>query len=337
MKSYNILILSVGRRVELVNCFKSAANSLEIKNIIVGADCQTTAPALYFTDNMCILPKISSDEYIDSIINACNRYNIALIIPTIDTDLMLLAKNRENIENHTNAKVLISDEEVIRICRDKRNTQDFLESNGFIAPYLYSEDELSDPEALTYPLFIKPADGSSSINAYKVNNAEDLKAYKKLIPNLLIQEHIDGDEYTIDTFLDFNSNIITIVPRLRIATRSGEISKGRIVRDREIINKVKRLLKALKPIGHITIQCIKTNKSIVFIEINPRFGGGAPMSIKAGADSCENLYRLLRGEGLKYNEDYEENMMFLRFDNSICLNEDMEVVGTTICSNCLKG
>ena len=63
--------------------------------------------------------------------------------------------------------------------------------------------------------------------------------------------------------------------------------------------------------------------SIEYIEINPRFGGGAPMSIMAGADSCKNLYRLLKGEVLTYNEDYRENVTFLRFDSSIMLNEDM--------------
>src|SRR5690606_37824323 len=120
----------------------------------------------------------------------------------------------------------------------------------------------------------------------------------------------------IDIFLDFNSNPITIVPRLRLATRSGEISKGLIVKNRQIIDTIKYLLDKFKFIGHITIQ-LKIAKEIKIIEINPRFGGGAPMSIAAGADSCENLYRLLMGEQLSYNEDYEDDVYFLRYDSSI--------------------
>ena len=139
-----------------------------------------------------------------------------------------------------------------------------------------------------------------------------------------MQEYIEGTEYTIDAFLDFESNLITAVPRVRIATRSGEIAKGIIKKDREIIEDIRRLMDKLKPIGHITVQCKKTKRGIEYIEINPRFGGGAPMSIMAGADSCENLYRLLRGEKLKYNEKYRENLTFLRFDQSIMLNEEMK-------------
>lgn len=50
------------------------------------------------------------------------------------------------------------------------------------------------------------------------------------------------------------------------------------------------------------------------------------MSIQSGADSCGNLLRLLMGEKLNYSEDYRENLTFIRFDSSICLDENMELV-----------
>ena len=329
MGSYNLLILSVGRRVELVQCFGNAARRLGIDSLIVGGDCSDMAPALYFADRRRILPRISSPAYVDSIINACNQNDIRLIVPTIDTELLLLSRNREEIESQTNAKVLISDESVVEICSDKINTQKFLEANGFRVPHLYTEDEL-DQGDLTFPLFIKPKAGSSSIDAYKIHNEEELRAYRSIIESAIVQDFVEGEEFTIDAFLDFDCNVITIVPRYRIAVRSGEISKGRIARDREIIDDIKKLLMLLKPIGQITVQCIKTMEGIKYVEINPRFGGGAPMSISSGADSCENLYRLLMGEELRYSEDYQDHLTFLRFDSSICLDEKMELVKVEI-------
>jgi len=321
----NILILSAGRRVELVQCFQRAAKKLNIKSNIVAADCSSIAPALYFADRTCQLPRINEPNYISSIIDVCNKENISLIIPTIDTDLLLLAENKKLIEEKTNAKVLISDIRVVKICRDKIKTQKFLEENNFSVPKMYIDDEIESGN-VKYPVFIKPKSGSSSINAFKVNNSTELKIYRSIIDEPIVQEFIEGEEYTVDVFLDFESNIITIVPRVRINTRSGEISKGKIIKDREIINDVCRLMKVLKPIGHITVQLMKTKRGIEYIEINPRFGGGAPMSIQSGADSCENLYRLLMGEKLKYNENYRDNIIFLRFDNSICLDENMEII-----------
>ena len=325
MKEYNILILSAGRRVELVQSFQKAAKRLNIKSNIVAGDCSETAPAIYFADKKAILPRINEDNYIEEIINVCKRENIRLVIPTIDTDLLLLSEERERIETESGATVLISSTEVISICRDKINTQKFLEENGFKIPKMYSKEEL-DSGRLKFPLFIKPKSGSSSINTFKVNNLEDLTTYRSLIKEPIVQDFMEGKEFTVDVFLDFAGNLITVVPRLRMATRSGEISKGKIIKDREIIEAIKRLVEVLKPIGHITVQLMKTNKGIEYIEINPRFGGGAPMSIQSGADSCENLYRLLMGENLEYNENYRDNIMFFRFDNSICVDENLEIV-----------
>lgn len=325
MTEYNILILSAGRRVELLQSFQKAAKRLNIKSNVVAGDCSETAPAIYFADRKAILPRINEDNYVDEIINVCKREGIRLVIPTIDTDLLLLSEERERIESESGAVVLISSTEVISICRDKINTQKFLEENGFKIPKMYSEEELDSGE-LEFPLFIKPKSGSSSINTFKVNNIEELATYRSLIKEPIVQDFMEGKEFTVDVFLDFDGNLITVVPRLRMATRSGEISKGKIVKDREIIEDIKRLVEVLKPIGHITVQLMKTNKGIEYIEINPRFGGGAPMSIQSGADSCENLYRLLMGENLEYNENYRDNIMFFRFDNSICVDENLEIV-----------
>lgn len=325
MEDKNILILSVGRRVELVNCFKKAANKLNINSKIVVGDLMNNAPALYFADKKYLIPRIGTENYISTIIDICEKENIHLIVPTIDTELLILAQAKENIENKTNAKVLISNVNVINICRDKKNTQHFFEENGFGAPKQIKDEDIKN-ENISFPLFIKPLNGSSSINTFKVNNKEELKFFYNYVKEPIVQEFMEGEEYTIDSFLDFNSNIISIVPRKRIATRSGEIIKGKIIKDREIINDIKRMLEILKPIGQITIQCMKTKDGIKYIEINPRFGGGVPMSIKAGADSCENLYRLLNSEKIEYNEEYKDNLIFLRFDDSIMLDENMEKV-----------
>ncbi|MBR0492084.1 MAG: ATP-grasp domain-containing protein [Clostridia bacterium] len=325
MEDKNILILSAGRRVELIKCFKDAAKKLGITSKIVAADLMNNAPALYFADKKYQIPRIGTDNYIDSIIEICNEENIHLIVPTIDTELLILSQEKQKIEESTQAKVLVSDESVIKICRDKINTQRFFEENGFGVPVQIKEEDIKN-ENVEFPVFIKPLNGSSSINTFKVNNIDELKFFYNYVKEPIVQEFMEGEEYTVDCFLDFNSNIITIVPRKRIATRSGEIIKGKILKDQEIINDIRKVLEVLKPIGQITIQCMKTKEGIKYIEINPRFGGGAPMSIKAGANSCKNLYKLLNGEKLDFNEDYRENISFFRFDDAIMVDENMELI-----------
>ena len=313
MKETNILILSAGRRVELVNCFKAARDRLNIKGKVIAVDISTTAPALYFADKYFIVPRISSNDYISSLISVCNDNDISLIVPTIDTELEKLAEYKSEIEKATKARVLVSNFEAVSVCCDKFKTAKFFEDNGFGYPKVVEKKDM-ETDNYNFPLFIKPLNGSSSINAFKVNNKKELDFFVDYISNPIVQECITGKEYTVDCFSDFNGDIITVVPRLRI----GEVLKGKIEKNVQIIADVKRLVEAFGFIGQITVQCfLCDDESIKYIEINPRFGGGAPMSIMAGADSCENLYRLLKGEKLEYNENYEDNLLISRFDNSI--------------------
>ena len=325
MKNINVLILSAGRRVELVKAFKQAREELNICGKVIACDLSDTAPAIYHADGYYLVPRILDDNYIPSIMDICKKENIDLIIPTIDTELLKLAEEKEKIESETNAKVHVSDLIVVKICRDKYNTQAFFEEHGFKVPKLITQKEIENKE-YEFPMFIKPLNGSSSINTFKINNERELEFFLEYVPQPMVQEFIEGDEYTIDAFVDFNHNPITIVPRQRLATRGGEVLKGVVKKDREIIEEVKKVIEILKPIGHITLQCMKTKRGIEFIEINPRFGGGAPISIKAGANSPQNLYRLLMGETLAYNEEYEDNLLASRHDDAVFINCNGEVV-----------
>jgi len=309
-----ILFTSIGRRVELVQAFRNAAENLDVQLEIIGADITDTAPAMYFCDKKVIVPKIRDDKYIPFLIRYCEENTVDALIPTIDTDLLILSENRKLFGN---TKVFISNPEKIAICRDKRLTAQYFHSIGLNSPI--PVDDIKEYKG-GYPAFIKPKDGSSSMFAYKAENKEELKAFSEQIPDYIIQPFINGIEYTVDVFCDDKGNPILITPRIRLAVRAGEVLKTEIAQDEKIISEVRRLIEDYKPNGQITVQLIREEKTgdDYFIEINPRFGGGAPLSIKAGADSAEMVLRLLRGEKLHYIEHAaEDGAVFSRFDQSI--------------------
>lgn len=316
MNKINILFSSVGRRVELVNSFREAKNELNIEGNLIGVDMDYLAPALKFVDRGYKVPRIDNPEFIPKIIEICKKESITLIIPTLDTELLLYAKNKDLIERESNAKVMVSDEKIVSIMRNKIETYKFLKENGFNAPKLINNNEI-ETKTHKFPLFIKPLDGSSSINNFKINNYEELKFFANYVPNPIIQEFLDGEEYCVDVFSDFDGNVITVVPKIRLAHRGGEITKAKVVKDVEIIEVAKKLVKLLKPMGEINFDCIRTHDGINIIEINGRFAGGAPISFKAGANSPKNLYKILLGEQLEYNEEFKDGFISLRFDTAI--------------------
>lgn len=317
-KEVKILFTSVGRRVELVQAFRDAAVRLGVELSVYGADMSESAPALQFCDKTVMVPRIKDSEYIPVLLEVCKKEQIAVLIPTIDTDLLLLAEHKADFAE-IGTQVLISAPDKIVLCRDKRFTASYFRSVGLHSPV--PVDCVADYQG-GFPAFIKPKDGSSSINAFKVKNHSELVEYAERVPDYIIQPFVDGDEYTVDIFCDFSGEPIFITPRERLAVRSGEVLKTKISQDEQIIREMRTLVADFKPCGPITVQLIKERETGInwYIEINPRYGGGAPLSMKAGADSAEALLRLCCGEAVSYRKTAAaDGAVYSRFDQSVCV------------------
>lgn len=68
-----ILFTSVGRRVELMQAFRAAAERLNVELKIYGADITESAPALYFCDKTVIVPRIKEPNYIPYLKEICEK------------------------------------------------------------------------------------------------------------------------------------------------------------------------------------------------------------------------------------------------------------------------
>lgn len=319
MEKIHILFTGAGRRIELIQAFRESALVLNKNLKIYGSDMVLTAPSLAYCDYIRQTAAMCSSEYIGDLLEICKKDKIDLIIPTIDTDLLVLSENKEQFEA-VGTKVMISSPDMIRICRNKNNTFHFFEKCGLKAPM--SVDDWQGYK-LGYPAFIKPKDGSSSINAFRVNNEKELELYASQIRDYIVQPFVEGREYTIDIFCDFDGRPISIVPRERIQVRAGEVLKTQINMDEIMINEAQKICEAFKPCGPITVQLIREKNTGIdyFIEINPRFGGGAPLSMKAGARSAESVLKLLDGEKTEYCNDIADGAIYSRFDMSVCIIE----------------
>lgn len=319
MTKIRILVTGVGRRVELMQAFRQAALKLNIDLKLYGADMAGTAPALAYCDYTRKVCGMRETGYIDELLKICVEDKINLVLPTIDTDLLILSKNTDRFEE-IGVKVLISKPDKILVCRDKNNTGEFFESCELHAPKTYNNYKEYDG---TYPCFIKPKDGSSSINAFKVEDADELEVYANQVEDYIIQPFVEGREFTIDIFCDFDGKAIHITPRERLQVRAGEVLKTQIYMDQTMIEESKMLIDKFKPCGPMTVQLIQDKNTGInyYIEINPRYGGGAPLSMKSGARSAESLLKLLIGEKVEYSEDSCNGAVYSRFDQSVCISE----------------
>jgi carbamoyl-phosphate synthase large subunit len=320
-KGLSLLFTSAGRRVALLEAFRRAADHLGAPLTVHAVDQQPMAPALQSADVAQVVSAVTSDEYVESLLDYCRRHEVAALIPLIDPELPTIAGAAERFAQ-LGTTAVISSPDVVRVASDKVLTHDFLRRHGFQTPRILDGDELRSPR---FPLFAKPRHGSSSHGTGRIDTSEDLQYFLRGDADCVIQEFVHGVEHTVDVFADFEGRPRCAVPRRRHEVRAGEVSKGQTVRHERMMAESSRLVEALGGCkGVITIQCFLTpDQGLVFIEINPRFGGGVPLSIRAGADSPRWILELLLGRRPDIRPDaWTDGLFMLRYDEAFFATRD---------------
>ncbi|QEY25160.1 ATP-grasp domain-containing protein [Neisseria zalophi] len=321
MKKNNILILSAGRRVELIQDFKTEAAQLSDDIKIFTTDLNPRlSSACHIADAAFSVPPISDDGYIDYIFELAVAQNVGMIIPTIDTELQKLANARVRFEE-AGIHIVISDPVLVTICRDKRLTAKLFDRYGIEAPEIY------DRKNLSFPCFAKPYDGSRSIGTKYIHSAEDLSYELLKDPKIIFCRYInikdEFTEFTVDLYYDRSSRLKCAVPRERLEVRSGEVSKGATRRNNLYQLMIEKLSVLEGARGCITAQFFCKGDTIYGIEINPRFGGGFPLTYASGGNYLGWLIQeYFYNRDIAFFDQWENNLIMLRYDAKVLVHED---------------
>lgn len=268
------------------------------------------------SDSAVRLPHVRSDEYADALEDCCRRNGVRLVVPTIDTELPVLAALRARFAVF-GCVLAVSAEPVIDACADKRNTIAFFESYGLRSPALY------DASAPRYPLIVKPYDGSLSVGISVVRNPDELTAAHLAGPRNIFCEYLEPaefEEFTCDAYYDRNGVMRCVVPRLRIEVRGGEVAKGQTVHNNIVSHLKDRIGRIEGALGCLTIQVMRHRQTaeIFLIEVNARFGGGYPLTAESGACYHEWLIdEHLLGRPIADYDDWRDNLLMLRYDAEV--------------------
>jgi carbamoyl-phosphate synthase large subunit len=317
----NILITSAGRRVSLVKAFQKELKALVPDGKVMCTDFNTEfSSACHVSDGAFQLPLVTDKDYLNSLIKTCVDNNIKLIIPTIDTELLLLARNKKALLKHGIIPI-ISSGGFIDICRDKRAMNIFFKNNNINVAKEFSKYDYK------LPLFLKPLNGSRSVDTFLITKHDHLTEYHFKNSDLMFLEYLDHnqfEEFTCDLYFDKNSDLKCVVPRKRIEVRDGEVNKSLAVKN-SLVSFIKEHLSHVDgAIGCLTSQFFKhVDTDIIYgIEINARFGGGFPLTYEAGANYPKWLIQeYLFDEEIEFFDDWEDNLLMLRYDNEVLVHD----------------
>ncbi len=320
-RTCNIMLSAAGRRVALLRLLRRSIHDLGLKGQVIATDIARHSSAYHDADISRIVPNYSDPACLDELLGLCREFSIKIIVPTIDPDLPFYARHFDKFAA-IGTYIMVSRKQTIQIGNDKVNTHNWLVKEGFpTVKQTTPEEVLKNPDDWPYPLFVKPRRGSSSIGATMVRNETELKL-ATANREFIVQSLARGREYTVDVYIDRGGKCRCAVPRLRIETRGGEVNKGMTVRHELLQETAKRVAEALPGgVGVMNIQMFYEEESdqLNVIEINPRYGGGYPLSHEAGAPMTQWMIQEAMGVPPAIHDNWTNEFVMLRYDDAIFL------------------
>ena len=318
----NVLVTSAGRRGQLVQKLQEDLAQVSPRSVVLAADASNLAAAGYLANASHLVPRVDSGEYAQALLDLCRTESISLLIPTIDSELRILSECGEEFRN-AGCSISVSNPETIAIAMNKLHAHRWLLDHSFPSPQTWSEGEnVMGRSGRKIEVVLKPVEGSRSVGIDYVSVSQSGLIVP---PNYIAQEWIEGEEFTISTYVNSEGECVVAVPRLRIEVRDGEVSKGRTVRDDLLQSLAKGVVENLPEArGPLNVQVIRQNGTgkLFVIEINPRFGGGDPLAWAAGANIPGYLLGEALGKELPNLDSWRDGVTMLRFDQAVYLDSD---------------
>jgi carbamoyl-phosphate synthase large subunit len=238
---------------------------------IVGTDPDVLAAGLHAVATARVGRAAHDPQFVESVLAVARDEACALVFPGIEPELLPLAEAAERFRDQ-GTTVVVSSPDVVRRCDDKLATAAFLTEAGFTAPDTVRFTDDIDPT--WFPFVLKPQRGGArSMHTYVVRDRAEFDVARELVDrdNCVVQEYLDGDEYTCGT-VSLDGSCAGVIA-MRRTLRAGDTYKAFVVRDPAIEEHVRHVVDRLRPFGGCNVQLRMKGGQPCIFEINARCSG----------------------------------------------------------------
>lgn len=309
----NIVVTAVGGGVG-----QSIVKALqETEYNVIGIDGDELGVGLFSTSRSYVGYYANHPQFIDRLIEICSNENCRLIFPGLDCELIPLSHNIKKFKEN-NIFPVVSNPQVVKICDDKFETFEFLKDNNL--PHLETYFLKDYNSELDFPVVLKPKKGGArSVGTYIVTNRKEFDLYSEIVDkdNYIVQEYIEGDEYTCGA-VSFENGCVGVI-LMRRQLRAGDTWRAFVVKDVELSQFVKNVVNILKPFGACNVQFRIRDGIPHIFEFNARCSGTTATRALAGFNEpkmvCDYVLK-----GIK-NPKYEiQEIAILRYLNELAVD-----------------
>ena len=306
---------------------------VNFKGKIIATDSSTLSAGFFMADSSEVLPEANHSTYIDRLFEIIKNHDVKVLMPTSGFDIYPYSENRHRLAE-IGAYAVVSDRNTLETCLDKKLTYQSLSSNGkFNIPFT-----TANPDKIrSFPVIAKPQFGKGSRDILKIDDESDLGYISSKFDSMIFQEYLPGTEYTIDVLSDLDKKPLMAVPRIRIQTKAGISTKGKIIRDANIETNCMKIAEHLGIRGPCCIQMKESSEGVMkLIEVNPRLGGGTIFTALAGANFPAMILDMVNGKEISTLPNVSEITVIRYFEEIVIRNEERLSHETAAESNLLS-
>ena len=318
-QAVNILMLGGAKRVSMARMLKRAGNRLgmevnlysyELSSEVPVAEVATVVKGLRWKD----------PDLMDHIHSVVEDNRIDILLPFVDPAVEVAIRYAAD-----DASVWTpggTDADMSALMFNKIEADALFHELGFPLPP-NPEYESFDGDIIAKPCFGSASKGIRILSPEEYRRMADSDASREY----LFQKYIEHrKEYTVDCYVSQAGDIICAVPRERIAVAGGEVTDTETVRDADIEQASRRILKSLKLRGPVTLQFLRdtdraADSPAMLMEINPRLGGGAVCAVHAGADIPMYILSDFAGIPLKENVRWRPGTRICRYPQEVVFHK----------------
>jgi len=261
---------------------------------LVAADMDPWASGLYMVaaENRCVVPAGLAPDFVDELLAICVHKDVNILIPTVDAELLPIARAAHRFAAQ-GIQILGASEETLERTLDKFALAIALEHVVRVPRTEFLG--LTNATTWDYPVIVKPRQGSGSRGVAQINSDEELLALR-LDRDMLIQEFLPGDEYSVDVLATREARVVASVPRIRQRVDSGVSVAGYTVRNPALEDFARTVVETLGLpfVSNVQIR-IDAAGEPALLEVNPRVPGSLALTVAAGVDMARLAVDNLRG------------------------------------------
>jgi carbamoyl-phosphate synthase large subunit len=308
----NVLVMSAGS-IPGVAVIDALRGQNEVPVRLIGADMGRLSAGFLLVDAWHVVPGATQADFIPSILTICRQHQIHVVFPIIDEELQVFADHAPAFAAE-GIRVITNPPETVRVAKDKFLTVRRCAELGVLAPPALLKEDLGSVPLPPFPLIVKPRGGRGSVGVQRACNQRELEFFVERVPNPIIQQFIEGPEFTIDVLTDFDGNLISLVPKERLLVKAGMQVKGRTVKDSQLLAYGAEIARKFAVVPRGNIQCIRAvDGSLYLIEINPKFPASLPLTVQAGVNGPMLLLQMHLGQKIApMLGQFQDNLVMMR-------------------------